>query len=343
MSSHQAVVYYSPGDVRLEQYAIPSAEPGGLLVRVEACAICGSDLKMSRIGNPKVVPPRVIGHEFCGVVEAVGEGAEGFSVGDRVTMATTVGCGECIYCRKGAFNICKDTRAMGFYYDGAMAEYVAIPRQAVALGNVVKVESLKAELAALAEPMSCAVNSVSKVPLDEIRNVVILGIGALGLFHALVLKEAGVQNIIGVGSVGRKKEIADELGLVTKTLEEFDREYLELSEGNGFDLVVITMPSNEVQCDAPKYARKQGYVSYFASLPVAEEQITISSRLLHYGELFYYGTSDSTAVHIRRALEILERQQENVERIITTMPLDQFQAGMDGVANREYAKVVLKP
>ncbi len=343
MTKQQAIVYYAPGDVRLEEKEIPTVVPGGLLVKVKACAVCGSDLKMAKLGNPKVMPPRTIGHEFCGEIIEIGEGVDGFVLGELVTMATTIGCGTCTYCKRGAFNICKQTQAMGFFYDGAMAEYVLIPEPAVRLGNVVKLNGQAPEIAALSEPMSCAVNSISKVELSEIKNVAILGLGALGLFHALALKEEGIQNIIGVGSVGRKKEIADAIGLVTKTPEEFDRQFLELSDGDGFDLVVITIPTNEMQCKAPKYARKQGYVSYFASLPVAEEMISLSSRMLHYNELFYYGVSDSTSVHIERALEILKNQKENVEKIITTMPLSDFLKGMDGVRERKYAKVVLIP
>lgn len=339
-----SVVYYAPNDIRIEKSKnISDIKNGEILVEVEACAICGSDIKISRNGNPKVIPPRVLGHEFCGhIIKTKAEDCT-FKIGDRITMATTIGCGDCYYCNMGATNLCKNSGAMGFYFDGAMSNYVVIPEQAVKMGNVIPVGNLKAEIAALAEPMSCVMNSLSKVSLNVTRNAVVLGLGALGMLHAIALKEAGVNNIICVDFPGMKKSLMQKLGFETLTPDQFDVEYLSLSEGEGFDLVVITAPNNKVQCTAPKYAKKRGYVSYFASLPVSDEEIKLSSRMLHYNELFYYGTSDSTVQHVVSAIPILQKQQETLSKIVTKLPLMDFKQGVEGVLNMQYAKVVLIP
>lgn len=338
------IAFYGPKDIRVEEMLeIPACEEGGLLVKVEAAAICGSDIKAYNVGNPKLTPGCTMGHEFVGrVVES--RNTQAFHPGDRVTMATTIGCGTCHYCNLGKSNLCVAARAMGFAYNGAMADYVCIPGKAVDNGNVVSVpDDIPAEVAALAEPMSCVMNGLSRIPAGGISYAVIIGLGALGLFHALALREQGVANIVCCANPGVKMDLATELGFLTVTPDDLHKNYLELSAGLGFDLVVITAPSSQIQEKAPAYARKGGYVSYFASLPVADEAITISSRLLHYNELVFFGTSDSTARHVEAALRMIQTQSDSIKKVITVLPIDQVLAGIQGVMDKQYAKVVLVP
>jgi L-iditol 2-dehydrogenase len=110
----KAVVYYAPGDIRVEDLPLPQAGPGELRVKVDACAVCGTDLKSYKHGNPRIKAPLAMGHEFTGLVETIGPGAEGFALGDRVVMATSVSCGQCRYCRMGFRNLCVDLAPMGF-------------------------------------------------------------------------------------------------------------------------------------------------------------------------------------------------------------------------------------
>ena len=97
----KAVVFYGKNDVRVEEVPVPACGPGELRVRIEACAVCGSDLKTFQNGNPRMKPPITMGHEFSGRLDAVGAGVRGFAAGERVVMATSVSCGECFYCRGG--------------------------------------------------------------------------------------------------------------------------------------------------------------------------------------------------------------------------------------------------
>jgi L-iditol 2-dehydrogenase len=337
------IVYHGVKDLRLEETdKLPVCEDGGLLVKVEAFAICGSDIKAYNVGNPKIVPPRTVGHEFVGQVEE--SRAPGFARGDRVTMATTIGCGECHYCKRGKSNLCAEAKAMGFYYDGAMAEYMAIPALAVKNGNVVKVPGdIPAAVAAVVEPMSCVMNGLSRIPLDGLDYAVVIGLGALGLFHSIALRDAGVGHIVCCDFPGAKYDLAEGMGFTTVTPEALKERYRDLSGGLGFDLVVITAPAQSVQEAAPQYARKGGYVSFFASLPVASEKLTMSSRVLHYNELVYYGTSDSTSRHVERAIKLLSAQREVVGRVVTVLPMEKYLDGYQGVAEMRYAKVVLTP
>ena len=154
MATIKGVVYYEPGDIRVEQVPMPENGADELLVKVDACAVCGTDLKSMLVGNPRIKAPKVMGHEFTGLVDSVGANVDDFAVGDRVVMATSVSCGECFYCQRGHNNLCVDLAPMGFSYEGGMAEYVVIPERALRNGHVIKVpEGVPPEHAALAEPL----------------------------------------------------------------------------------------------------------------------------------------------------------------------------------------------
>ncbi len=340
------VVYRAPKDVVIERMDEPPAvRSGELLVRVEACAICGTDIKSFHKGNPRIRPPQTMGHEFVGTVEAAGEGAVGPSLGARVVMATTIGCGECRYCKAGRSNLCRKAEAMGFHHPGAMAPWVVIPERAVRLGHLVEVGDLEAGVAALAEPLSCVVNGLSRIPWGEIQDVLVLGLGPLGFLHALTARAKGARRVVCSEFPGARADLARGLGFPQVIPPaELDQAYLELTSGEGFDLVVVTAPHNPTQAKSPKYARKGGYVSFFASLAQGDEMLAVNSRTIHYGELFVFGTSDSTPAHVREAVALLRRDTALFDRLVThRLPYRKFHEAMDEIAAGRAVKVVLTP
>jgi L-iditol 2-dehydrogenase len=341
----KSVVYYAPGDVRIEDMKpIDSTGDGEVTIRVEACAICGTDIKSYLKGNPRIKPPMIMGHEFCGEIIEVGENVEGYKAGQRVTMATTIGCGDCIYCNQGRTNLCRNAEAMGFHYPGAMAPYIKIPAKAVRQGHLVDVGDLDSELGALGEPLSCVINGLSRVPMEKIKSALVLGLGPLGMLHAVTIKQKGVPDVCCVEFPGRRAEMAREMGFTVIDPADIDEKYLDLSQGEGFDLVVITAPSNQVQSKAMMYAKKGGYVSYFASRPVGDEFITINSRTLHYNELIVYGTSDSTVEHVKEAVRMLRNNPEAYRPLIThKLSMSDFHKAMDIIKGGSAVKVVLLP
>lgn len=341
-----SVNYYAPKDVRIEPMTeIPEIGDGEVLVKIEACAICGTDVKSFVSGNPRIKPPQVMGHELCGTIVEMGNGVTNYQIGQRVTMATTIGCGECSYCKKGRTNLCRSAEAMGFHYPGAMAPYAKIPAKAVRQNHLIDVGDLDATIASLSEPMSCAMNDIGRVPEEELENVLILGLGPLGMLHAVCIREKGVKNIVCVEFPGKRSEMAREMGFKTVlTPDEIDDRFKELTNGEGFDLVIITAPNNGVQSKAPMYARKGGYVSYFASLPVGDEMLNMNSRTIHYNELILYGTSDSTVKHVKAAVDLLRKNPEGFKPLIThVMPFSDFHKAMDEIKAGNAVKIVLVP
>jgi len=337
------IVWYGVKDVRLETDAeIPKCEEGGVLIKTEAFSVCGTDIKAYNVGNNRLTHPQTVGHEFVGRIEESRTPA--FSKGERVVMAPTIGCGECHYCKIGKRNLCAKPRSIGFQIPGAMAEYLSLPSDAVTGGHLIKCpEDIPAPVAAIAEPLSCVLNGLSRAPVSNMENVVVIGLGAIGLLHAIAIRNAGVKNIITSDFPGNKAEIAKSLGFTVVNPDELKEKWKELSDGLGFELVVIAAPVQQVQEDAPGYARKGGYVSYFASLPPEHEKLNLSSRMIHYNELVLYGTSDSTPKHVEDAVKLLSARKEDFLKVITVLPMEKWLDAYQGVMDMRYAKAVLTP
>ena len=342
----QAVVYHGSLDVRVERVPVPVCVAGSLLVKVDACAVCGSDMKAYLSGNPRMRPPIVMGHEFAGVI--VETGAPGFAVGERVVMATSVSCGKCLYCARGWRNLCVDLRCMGFGYDGGMAEFVLIPAQAVINGHVIKVPpSLNPLAACLAEPVSCAVNSCETSGVKTGDTVLVMGAGPMGILNALVTRHYGAKQLILSEINAPRLEQAATFGfdrLVNPAKEDLTAVIGSLTNGYGADVVIVAAPAAPPQEQALALVRKHGTVCLFASLPHDKRMITIDSRLLHYGELRVTGTSDSTADHVSKAIRILDDPAFPAAEIVThKLPFGGFHEAIELMQSGVALRVVLQP
>ena len=337
------IVWYGVKDVRLETDAeIPKCEEGGVLIKTEAFSVCGTDIKAYNVGNNRLTHPQTVGHEFVGRIEESRTSA--FSKGQRVVMAPTIGCGECHYCKIGKRNLCAKPRSIGFQIPGAMAEYLSLPSDAVTGSHLIECpEDIPAPVAAIAEPLSCVLNGLSRAPVNTMEDVVVIGLGAIGLLHAIAVRNVGVKNIITSDFPGNKADIAKRLGFTVVDPEDLTKKWKDLSNGLGFELVIIAAPVQQVQENAPGYARKGGYVSYFASLPPEHEKLSLSSRMIHYNELVLYGTSDSTPKHVEDAVKLLSARKEDFTKVITVLPMEKWLEAYQGVMDMRYAKVVLTP
>jgi L-iditol 2-dehydrogenase len=343
-----AVVYHGKGDVRVERIPVPECKPGELRIRIDACAVCGSDQKTFNSGNPRMKPPITMGHEFTGLVETVGGVVKGFRVGERVVMATSISCGECFYCKKGWSNLCTKLNPMGFSYPGGMAEYVIIPEIALKNGHVIKVPpEVPAEHAALAEPFSCAVNAAENCMIGTGDTVVVVGAGPLGIMNLYVAGAFGASKLILAQREGKRLEQARAFvcdRLVNTTAENLVEVVRQETAGVGADCVIVAAPEALVQEQALGLARKKGRVCLFASLPLGKNMLTIDSRAIHYGELAVLGASDSTPRQVQKAVDLLSRPGSPAGRLATpVLPLDRIADAFRIMAERDGMRVVLKP
>ncbi|MBD3306896.1 alcohol dehydrogenase catalytic domain-containing protein [candidate division KSB3 bacterium] len=344
----QAVVYHAPQDLRVETIPIPPCGTDEIRVKVDACAVCGSDLKAYKHGNPRITPPLVLGHEFTGLIDTVGANVQGFAPGERVVMAVVVSCGTCDYCRRGWPNICADLSVMGFGYPGGMAEYVILPPRAVHNGHVIKVpQSMQPAHAALAEPVGCVVNAMENCGIQVGDTVVVVGAGPMGIINACVAREFGAQKIIlaEISDTRLQKAAQFEFHRVVNPAQEDLRQIvLDETDGLGADVVIVAAPAASPQEEALNLVRKRGAACLFASLPVGQNMLSLDSRKIHYGELRVVGTSDTTPKQVAQAVEMLAQQRIPAEKLAThLLPLDGIFTAFDLMQRGEALRVVLQP
>jgi L-iditol 2-dehydrogenase len=342
----KAVRFYEKGDIRIEDVSVPKTERGGLLVKVEACAICGTDLKMYLEGNPRIQPPETIGHEFVGEIVEVGKEVDGYRVGERVTMATSISCNRCAACRAGHTNRCDHLTPISYNYPGAFAKYIAIPTVGVLGGNVVKVPSHLDEIAALAEPSSCAINAQSLAGVKLGDRVVIYGFGPLGAIHTEVAKANGAAELIVIGRSKTRLKLAEQLRpdeIIDMSASDPVKEVMRLTEGVGADVVIVTVPTVVAQEQAFSMTRKGGMINLFASLPKGGSELKIDSRLIHYRELFVTGASDSSPHHVELAVKLLAKGAISRSIITHRLPITEFMEGIELMQSSQCLKVLIKP
>jgi len=343
----RAVVYHGQMDVKVEPMPVPACGEGELLVKVDACAVCGSDMKAYKSGNPRMRPPIVMGHEFAGVI-VESRSSAGYAAGERVVMATSVACGECVYCQRGWRNLCANVRPMGFGYNGGMAEYVAIPELAVRGGHVIKVPASVNPLhAALAEPVSCAVNSCENSQIQKGDTVLVMGAGPMGILNAVVAREYGASKVILSEINPSRLAQGEAFGfdrLVNPAEEDLAQVVKDETGGIGADVVIVAAPAAAPQEQAVTLVRKRGTVCLFASLPVGRSMLNVDSRPIHYGELRVVGTSDSTPAHVAKAVALIDAGTFPAGRLVThTLPFEGFKDAIALMEKGDALRVVLTP
>lgn len=344
----KAAIYYGPADIRVEERPEPAPAEDNLLVEIHCCAICGTDLKLATIGNPRCHPPRIIGHELVGHITHVGAQVDGFAVGERVTLATTVACGNCAYCALGLGNMCPNAKPVSYDFDGGFAEMLAIPPAAIAGGNVIKVpDAVPDEAAALSEPLSCAINAQELVGVKTGDNVVIIGGGPLGALNAELAKALGAAKVMVVQRSEPRLSLLRRLKhvvVINGTEEEVEAVVKAETGGLGADVVIMSAPTREAHVSSIKLARKGGSVSLFASLPSGASEISLDSRVLHYGELRIVGASDSRPEHVTKAVRLMAEGKIDTSAIIThRVSLEKLHEGITLMKNKQSLKVLVYP
>ena len=203
----KAVVLYKNEDIRYEDFPTPETVPGTLKVKIRATGICGSDIP--RVFNDGAhYYPIVLGHEFAGEVAEIGEGVEGFGIGDTVSGAPLVPCLQCADCQQGNYSLCKRYTFIGSRIQGSFAEYVVIPAT-----NAVKYDpSIPFEQAAMFEPSTVALHGLFCNGFSGGEDTVVLGGGTIGLFTAQWAKIFGARTVTVYDIDDGRLELAKTLG-----------------------------------------------------------------------------------------------------------------------------------
>lgn len=343
----KAAVLHGIDDLSLTTKARPEPGPGEVLLRMEANTICGTDLRIiSGAKTSGVRPGVVMGHEFAGRVEALGEGVEGVPLDAQATCSIVLSCNACSSCLAGREHLCSNLELFGYGIDGGMAEYMLVPARATAHGNLVVVEKeLSPTLLALAEPVSCVINAANQFRTRPGDTVVVLGTGPIGLLHIALARLSGATRIYACGRPGRL-EPALELGAdeaFDVTGETLTREVLARTGGRGADVVIVCVGDLDLANQALQLAAIGGRVNYFAGFPKGSTAV-MDPNLVHYNELVVTGGSNARRADVRQAVELLSSGRLPVESLVThTFPLSELDAAITAVRERQGLKVAVLP
>ncbi|MER9681173.1 zinc-dependent alcohol dehydrogenase family protein [Mesorhizobium sp. M0184] len=293
----------------------PTAGPNDLLVRIEACGVCGTDRHLFH-GEFPCTPPVTLGHEFSGIVEAVGPAVSGFSVGDRVTGDPNIACGRCEHCQAGRVNLCGNLRAIGIHRDGGFAEYLVLPqKQAFVLPG-----DLKPTHGAFCEPLGCCLHGVDLAAIKPGSSVAVLGGGVIGLLTVQLAKLAGATTIILSTRQASRRALAEQFG-ATATLDPSAFDVTDAIVGpsgfmpGGVDVVFECAGVKDTVEQAMRLAKAGGTVVVVGVMPQGMK-VAFEPFDLLFRELKVLGSFLNPFTH-RRAADLIASGAIEVDRLIS--------------------------
>lgn len=332
-----------PG-ARLARVEIPEIGLQDVLVRVRAASICGTDLhiyKWDRWSAKRIHPPLVFGHEFCGVVEKIGEDVTAVKPGDFVSAEMHVSCGLCYQCRTGQGHICQNVRIIGIDSDGCFADFVKIPQS-----NIWKIDpAIPVDYAAILDPLGNAVHTVLAGEIAGL-SVAITGCGPIGLFAIAVAKACGAGPVFASELHPYRRKLAKKMGadlVVDPEKSDAVEEVLAHTSGAGADVVLEMSGHPRGVRQAFRMLRRGGRISMLG-IPSKPMEIDLANDIIFKGALVQ-------GINGRRMFQTWYQMQAllksgalKLEPLITDrIPLASFEKGMDLLLSGNAAKVLMYP
>lgn len=341
----QAIVKPAPKPgAEVQRVTVPQIGAREVLVRVQAASICGTDLhiyRWDRWSERRIHPPLVFGHEFCGVVDRVGDEVATVTQGDFVSAEMHVACGRCFQCRTGQRHICKDVRIIGIDMDGCFAEFVKIPES-----NIWKVDpAIPVDYAAVLDPLGNAVHTVLAGDVAGL-SLAVTGCGPIGLFAIAVAKACGAGPIFASEPHPYRIKLAEKMGatvVIDSSKTDPAREVLAQTQGVGADVVLEMSGNPQGVRQAFQMLRRGGRISLLG-IPSKPLELDLANDVIFKGAIVQ-------GINGRRVFETWYKMQAllksgalDLSPLITDrMPLSDFARGVDLLLSGNASKVLLYP
>lgn len=342
----KAARLYGKGDIRVEEIDVPGIDDDEVLLKVKAAFICGTDVRFFKNGKPGIDSnnPRVLGHEFAGIIDKVGIRVSGYTPGMRVSVAPNYGCGVCDICIGGNTQMCGDALALGVSVDGGFAEYVKIPANAVRQGNITPIsDNTSFEEAALVEPLSCVYNAYERIGIKPGDRVLVIGAGPIGIMHTMIAVMAGASRVFINDLSSERLELAKNLVPSVIPIAGSVREELEKQTAGKLADVVITAASvSAIQEMAFSLAGLNGRIMFFGGLPRGKSFVSLDTNEIHYKQLTISGTTMQNLRQYRDCLSLIEGGTLKVKDLVTSSsPLNEISEVIANVAAGKGLKSVI--
>jgi L-iditol 2-dehydrogenase len=319
----KSLLLSSYNHLEMAEMPVPAVGAGEVLVRVEACGICGSDVHGYDGGSGRRIPPIVMGHEAAGTVASVGSGVTGFAVGDRVTFDSTVYCGECGFCRRGEVNLCDNRQVIGvscgdYRRHGAFAEYVAVPQRIL----YHLPEGISFAEAAMLEAASVALHAVRVSEIKGGETALVIGAGMIGLLTLQAARAAGCASVLIADIDETRLKLAREVGADATLLGSGERvtaEVMKHTGGRGVDLTLEAVGRNETVSTAIDCTRKGGTVTLIGNI---RPEVTLPLQKVVSRQIRLQGSCASSGEY-PQAIELIANGKIKVGPLITAVaPLE---------------------
>lgn len=345
----KAVVMTAPMTMPIQDVPVPTPENGGMLVKVEAVGLCGSDLRTIRSGHSKVRLPWILGHEICARVVDTAPGYAGrWKSGDRLSIGPNTYDPNDPYCIDGRHELSAQVREIAQAWPGGFAEYLAVPPESVRLGNLLPApEEMPSEIAAIVEPGSSVVHAHERAQTHLGDTVLIMGTGPIGCIHLAVARASGASQVIMADINDDRLKAAEAFepdALINNATEDLGERVRQLTGGVGPTLVITANPAPVSQVAAVEVAAKGGRVVLFGGLPHDDSKPGVDMNLVHYKNLNLIGISKFAPRHFTMSQQLLKSGQIPGDKLVThVMPLADFSEGLDLALAGKAIKVVFKP
>ena len=334
-------LFTQAGHLAIEDAPVPTPTGREVLVRVEACGVCGSDRAIFA-GHHPVTLPVVLGHEYAGVVEEIGPGVTGLRVGDRIVVDPNIMCGRCSFCRRGLVQLCRNITPLGIALPGGFAEFSLVPEA----NAYVIPDAMSWDEAALVEPLACCIRGIQQADVQLGDVVVVLGAGPIGLLLAQLARLRGAGTVACVEPAADRRALAERLG-VDATIDGADstavREaVMQLSGGLGADVVIEASGRTSVAQLSLELVQPGGTIVWFGACP-EDDQVAVAPFRVNDREISIRGSNINPFTHLT-AITMIGRARVRVAELVSDhIGLDGLRAAVDSAGPPFGGKVIVTP
>lgn len=346
-----AAVYRGESMVSVEDVSTPQIGDGEILIRVEACGVCHTDLK--KIEYDLLPPPRVYGHETAGVIVRTGSSVRNFAVGDRVAVFHHIPCMQCFYCRRKVYAQCPTYKKVGVTAGfepagGGFAQYVRV-MDWIVRGGVEKIpDGVSFERACFVEPVNTCLKAVVQCNPDPEDTVLVAGQGPIGLLFTMLLRHAGVKKICATDTIERRRELSRRFGALecwNPRQTDVVSKIGDLTEGRGADLVIVAASAPGIVEHAVACSRPGARILLFAQTS-DKERIDLSGGSICMGERTLFGCYSASVDLQKRSAELVFSGALPVEDLIShRLPLVKITSGFEMALHpdEQSLKIIVQP
>lgn len=342
----KAALMTGPGSLSLGNVPEPEMPPGGAVLELKACAICGTDAKMLENGHRDLEYPRILGHEMVGRIVTLDRKVRSFREGDLVQVWPGIACGGCRPCQKGYDNQCHSMGILGFNRDGGFAQKMAVPAESFHSGGLVMLpEEVDPALVALTEPLACCLNGQELASVGKGDTVLIFGAGPIGCLHAIAARSRGAGKVLITEHLeSRRKLLPTHLvdRIIDPTSEDIAGTVARETSGEGVDVILMSTPEVRVDNWILKLMAPHGRISVFSGPKKGNYEVPFDMRTLHYREISLVGAYGCSSRHNREAVQMLISGQIEASWLISErVSLDDIGLAFEHVNDRIGMKSVI--